>query len=104
MNININKTVFCTVSQRVLHNLIFTFSDFQLIESENVSNVDQKLLHERMLLLHEKLYIAPDLLNLPDYKDEAYQTWELNNQKPELNKVYQSVYKSLYGFYSFLYL
>jgi len=37
--------------------------------------------------LVEKLNENPALLNLPDNKDEAYQTWEVNNMKPELDKV-----------------
>ena len=95
---------FDTISKRSLHGLRFVYSDFVPTELNSVSEQNQKRLHETMELLVEKLYENPALLNLPENKDEAYQTWEVNNMKPELDIVYQTIFKSLFMFYKFLYM
>ncbi|MDR1692156.1 MAG: hypothetical protein LBR72_02250, partial [Oscillospiraceae bacterium] len=63
-----------------------------------------KKLHGLLALLIDRLYETPALLNLTDSKDETYESWQLNNMKPELDKIYQSVCKSIYEFYKFLYI
>jgi len=57
-----------------------------------------------MGLLIDTLYERPALLNLPDHRDEAYQPGEVNNMRPELDKLFQSIFKALYEFYKFLYI
>jgi len=101
---NIQYMVFETVAKRALYGMKLIYSDFQPIEADNSSEQDQKKLHETMGLLVEKLNENPSLLSLPDDKDEAYQVWEVNNLKPELDKVYQTIFKSLFEFYKFLYI
>ena len=103
MNI-IQDTTFETISKRALNSLRLVYSEFQPTESNSVSEQNQKKLHETMGLLVGKLYENPALLNLPYNKDEAYQTWEVNNMKPELDKIYQTIFKSLFEFYKFLYM
>ena len=100
----IQDMAFETISKRALYGLRLVYSDFQQTESNIVSVQNQKKLHEIMGLLIEKLHKNPVILNLPDNKDEAYQAWEVNNMKPELDKVYQTIFKNLFEFYKFLYM
>jgi len=100
----IQDMIFDTISKRSVYGLRLVYSDFTPTESNSVSEQNQKKLHETMGLLVEKLYENPALLKLPDNEDEAYQTWEVNNMKPELDKVYQTIFKSLFEFYKFLYM
>ncbi|MCL1855909.1 MAG: hypothetical protein FWF86_09265 [Clostridia bacterium] len=95
---------FDTIAQRILYGLNFMYSEFVLVASEAVSEQAQRKLHGLMTRMIDKLYENPALLNLTDHKDEAYQAWEINNMKPELDKVYQSIFKALYEFYKFLYI
>ena len=74
----IQDMIFDTISKRALYGLRLIYSDFSPTESNSVSEQNQKKLHETMGLLVEKLNENPTLLNLPDNKDEAYQTWEGN--------------------------
>jgi len=80
------------------------FSQFIPVDSKSVTITNQEKLHKIMGLIIDKLYNNPELLNLTTHKDEAYQSHEVNNMKPELDRIYQSVFKSLYEFYKFLYI
>ncbi|MCL2445938.1 MAG: hypothetical protein FWD06_04135 [Oscillospiraceae bacterium] len=97
-------TAFGSISQRVVHGLNLIYSDFASTLSKNTSEQSQRKLHELMGMLIDKLYERPELLNLTGHKDEAYQSYEVNNMKPELDKVYQSIFKALFEFYKFLYI
>lgn len=97
-------TTFDTISQRVIYGLNLIYSEFAPVESKNNSEQNQKRLHELMALMIDKLYENPELLKLTSHKDEAYQLYEVNNMKPELDKVFQSVSKELFEFYKFLYI
>ena len=101
----IKKTAaFDSISQRALYGLNLIYSDFAPVASEAVSEQAQRKLHALMGLLIDKLYERPALLNLTDHKDEAYQPGEINNMRPELDKLFQSIFKALYEFYKFLYI
>ena len=100
----IQDMTFETISKRALYGLRLFYSDFSPTESSSASAQEQKRLHEIMGILVDKLNDDPSLLNLPDDKDEAYQAWEVNNMKPGLDKVYQTIFKSLFEFYKFLYM
>lgn len=95
---------FDTISKRVIYGLNLIYSEFELIESKNVSEQNQKKLHDLMGLMIDRLYENPEILNLTAHKDEAYQSYEINNMKPELDKIFQSIFKELYEFYKFLYV
>ncbi|MDL2287127.1 hypothetical protein LJB90_01005 [Eubacteriales bacterium OttesenSCG-928-G02] len=99
-----NIVKFDTVSHRVIHCLDFMYSEFIPINSNEVNEQSQKKLHGIMKQIIDKLYENPGLLNLSDDKDESFEWWQVNNMKPELDKVYQSIFKGLYEFYKFLYL
>jgi hypothetical protein len=94
---------FDSISQRVIYGLNLIYSEFAPVESENASMQSQEKLHKLMGLMIDKIYDNPSLLNLAENKDEAFQ-YELYNMKPELNKVYQSVFKGLGEFYKFMYI
>jgi len=98
------ETAFETVSQRVIYGLNLAYSEFRPVESTTANEQSQKKLHELMGLMIDKLYKDPGLLGLTSHRDEAYQSYEVNNMKPELDKVFQSVFKGLYEFYKFLYI
>ena len=89
-------TTFETVAQRIIYALTLIYSDS--------APTEQKRLYELMGLMVDKLYENPKLLNLSEHEDEAYQSWEVNNRKPELDKIFKSVYKGIYEFYNFLYI
>jgi hypothetical protein len=97
-------TTFDTISKRVIYGLNLIYSEFAPVNSKNSSEKNQKRLHELMGLMIDKLYENPELLKLTSHKDEAYQLYEVNNMKPELDKVFQSVTKELFEFYKFLYI
>ncbi len=99
-----NKKTFENVSQRVLFAYKFAYSDFAPITSELASEESQKTLHTLMGDIQNMIYHDPMLLGLPTDQDRAY-PWHLsNNQVPELNKIYMSVFKTLYDFYRFLFI
>ena len=90
-----NTKQFQSISQRVLFAYQVAFSDFVPVQSDMVSDEGQRVLHNRMRLIQERLYDNPKLLGLPEDMDQAY-PWELcNNRRPEWNQIYLSVYKSL---------
>jgi hypothetical protein len=95
---------FETVSQRILYGLNLIYSVFTPVESNDADARDQENLHTLMGSIIEKLYWNPELLGLTLHKDEAFEAYELNNMKPELDKIYGSIYKELYEFYKFLYI
>ncbi len=103
MNIKLTTT-FDTLAHRVIYGLNLMYSDFVPIQSNIANEQSQRKLHEFMKLIINKLYENPMLLDLTDYKDEAYQSYEVNNMKPELDKKYQSVYRALFEFYKCLYI
>ena len=98
-----NQTVFSSISQRVLYAYLFSFSDFKPIKNEGISETSQESLHTFMRRILEKVYEKPELLSLPLDTDWAYPINVCNNQFPEVDKIYQSVFKTLYEFYHFLY-
>ncbi len=83
-----NINTFDNISQRVLFAYKVAFSDFQPVESGEISVASQKQLHILMRELQNKLYSAPELLDLPTDEDRAFPSWACNNQLPELNKIY----------------
>ena len=87
---------FNSISHRAIYSLKLMYPDSSPTES--------KKLHALMELMIDRLYANPQLLNLPDSKDEAYQSWQANNMNPGLDKIYQSVFKTIYEFYKFLYI
>jgi hypothetical protein len=78
-------------------------SDFSPVSSLSVTDDEQKSLHDLMRKLTDNLYENPDLLGLPTDPDDAYEWWQCNNMRPELYAVFQSIDKTLFGFYKFLY-
>jgi hypothetical protein len=94
---------FNSISHRILYTLNLIYSEFTPIDSSDISKHTQKELHGLMGQMIDKLYENPKLLNLSSDKDEAYQSWEVNNMKPALDKIYVSVFKSLFDLYKFLY-
>ena len=87
MNIK-SEITFDTVACRIVYGL-------KLICPDNALPVFRQLI--------DKLYEQPALLGLSEHVDEAWEWHMVNNTNPELDKVYQSVYKTLYEFYKFLY-
>lgn len=80
------------------------YSEFVPIESEKVDEKSQKKLHRLMGQMIDKLYETPNILNLADNEDEAYEWYAINNTNPELDKVYKSIFKCLFDFYKFMYV
>lgn len=95
---------FDTISQRVIYGLNFMYSEFVPIESEKADEQSQQKLHRLMGQMIDKLYETPELLNLADNADEAYEWYAINNSNPELDKVYRSIFKCLFDFYKFMYI
>ena len=95
---------FDTIARRIVYGLNFMYSEFVLIASERVDERTQRKLRELMRQLITKLYEAPNLLNLPENVDQAYEWYTTNNSNPELDKAYKSVFKCLFEFYNFLYI
>lgn len=86
---SVKKTAnFETIAHRVIHRLSFMYSKFVPIQPKEANEQCQKKLHDLMKQLIDKLYENPGLLNLPGDKDEAYEWWQVNNMRPELDKVY----------------
>lgn len=101
---NFRKKEFDSIAQRVLYGFRFVYSDFNPVISEVATEQEQKKLHERMGQMINKLYETPSILGLPENPDEAYEWYTVNNQKPDLNIIYLSIYKTLYEFYKLLYI
>jgi hypothetical protein len=80
------------------------YSEFVPIESEKADEQGQQKLHRLMGQMIDRLYKAPELLNLAGDADEAYEWYAINNTNPELDKVYKSIFKCLFDFYKFLYI
>lgn len=98
------KKEFSSVTQRVLYGFKFVYSGFVPVISDHTNENCQRKLHELMGQMIDRLYDTPDLLNLPNHPDEAYE-WDISsNQKPALSAAYLLIYKTLYEFYKFLYI
>lgn len=95
---------FETISQRILYGLNFMYSEFAPIESETADMQDLQKLHERMGRMIDRLYETPNLLNLADHVDDAYEWLAVNNTNPALDQAYKSIFKTLFDFYKFLYI
>lgn len=103
MTIKPMKT-FERISQRILYGLNFMYSEFEPIESDKADAQSQRKLHRLMGQIIDRLYENPELLNLADNEDEAYEWYAVNNTNPALDNVYKSIFKRLYDFYKFLYI
>jgi len=97
-------TAFYTIAQRIIYGLNFMYSEFVPIGSEKADEQSQGKLHTLMGHMIDKLYENPKLLNLAGDADEAWEWYAVNNSKPELDKVYKSIFKCLFDFYKFLYI
>lgn len=95
---------FKIISQRIIYGLNFMYSEFVPIESEKANEQSQRKLHKLMGQMIDKLYDAPEFLNLAEKEDEAYEWYTTNNINPELDKVYKLIFKNLFDFYKFLYI
>jgi len=95
---------FDSLAQRVIYGLRLMYSEFAPATGTNASEKAQAKLHTLLGAMIDALYAKPSLLNLPAHPDEAFQLYELNNAKPELDKAFQAVCKELYGFYKCLYI
>lgn len=95
---------FDKISQRVLYGLNFMYSDFTPVDSDKADAQAQQRLHRFMGQLIDRLFEAPELLQLADNADEAYEWYAINNSNPELDQVYKTIFKSLFDFYKFLYI
>ncbi|MDF2543782.1 MAG: hypothetical protein K0S47_3500 [Herbinix sp.] len=91
------------VAQRVVHVLLVSFSDFTPFESNRATENSQKEFHGILKSILENLYEASDL-DLPMVTDEAYEWWQCNNTKAELNKIYQTIFKNISDYYRLIYL
>lgn len=95
---------FNTISERIIYGLNFIYSEFVPIKSEKVDEKSQRKVHKLMGQMIDKLYVAPEFLNLAVNTDETYEWYALNNSNLELDKVYKSIFKGLYDFYKYLYI
>lgn len=101
---NIIGKTFDNVSQRMLYCMLFCFSEFNFIDSQEVSVTSQKQMHSLCGNIIQSLYDNQMLLKLPVEADEYYENWMCNNQKPHLIKLLRKVYKKLYDLYHFMLL
>lgn len=99
-----NIKTFNNISQRILFSYKFAYSVFTPIVSNIISIESQRQLHLLMQKILDELYVKPELLSLPIDEDRAYPQHICNNQIPELDKLYQTVFKTLYEFYRLLYM
>jgi len=97
-------TSFDTISHRVIYSLNLMYSPFAPARFGIADEKGQRALHTRMGKLIDKLYKDPGLLELTAHADEAYQLYEINNMRPELDKTFASIFRELYEFYKFLYI
>lgn len=95
---------FNTISKRIIFGINFMYSEFIPIQSEMADEESQLKLHKLMQLMIDKLYVAPELLDLGTNTDEAFDWYATNNSNTELDAVYKSIFKSIYNFYKFLYI
>lgn len=95
---------FQTISQRILYGLHFMYSEFIPIESAKVDALGQQKLHEAMAQIIDKLCKAPELLQLADNPDDAYEWYATNNTNTQLDAAYKTIFKSLFEFYRFMYV
>lgn len=95
---------FNTISERIIYELNFLYSEFVPIKSEKVDERSQRKVHKLMEQILDKLYVSPESLGLAIYSDEAFDWYSLNSSNPELDSAYKSIFKCLYNFYKYLYI
>ena len=94
---------FDSLAQRCIYAYLCTYPSCIPIEDERASEISQRHMHGFLQDVIYKLFDQPSLINFQEEKDDFYENWMLNNQRPELDDKMRKIEKSFIDFYTYLY-
>lgn len=93
---------FNSLAQRIIYSYTGTFPKFVAAKSDKATEHSQKQMYDFMWNIAQKLYNAPEVLELPVQQDDSYLDWELQNRKPQLIEAMRKHIKKIDDFYLLL--
>lgn len=80
-----------------------TYPAFLPVEDDRASEISQRQMHGFLQDVINKIFDQPSLIDLREEKDDFYENWMFNNQRPELDVKMKKIEKSFLDFYTYLY-
>jgi hypothetical protein len=102
---NMGKVVknFDSLAQRFIYAYKCTYPICIPIEDDRASELSQRQMHGFLQDVINRIYNNPSLLNFQEEKDDFFEVWMLNKDKPELDDKMRKIEKTLFEFYAYLY-
>ncbi len=94
---------FDSLAQRFIYSFQCTYPICIPIEDDGASERSQRQMYGFLKELIARIYQKPSLLNFPEEKDDFFEVWMLNKDKPELDDKMRKIEKTLLDFYAYLY-
>lgn len=94
---------FDSLAHRCIYAYKCTYPGFFSIDDDRVSESSQRQMHGFLQDVINKIFDQPSLIDFQEEKDDFYENWMLNNQKPELDAKTRKIEKSFIDFYTYLY-
>lgn len=105
MTDNMQALHFNNLAQRLLYRYEFCLSDFNIIDSKDVSIESQEKFYNVYKEMIHNLYIDPSILGISiDDIDEYFNAHECMNQRPDFAKKSKKIYNEAYEFFNLLFL
>ncbi len=93
---------FDSLAQRCTYAYKCTYPICLPIEDNRASEVSQRQMHGFLQDVINRIYHTPSLLSFPEDKDDFFEDWMLNKQRPELDDKMRKIEKTLFDFYTYL--
>ncbi len=93
---------FDSLAQRCSYAYLCTYPSCIPIEDGRASEISQRHMHGFLQDVIRTIFDKPSLINFQEEKDDFYENWMLNNQRPELDDKMRKTEKSLFDFYTYL--
>lgn len=93
---------FGLLARRMVFALQATVPPFHPVTAEGVTEESQRQLYDFLASVRQRAFDDPALLALPDFPDDYYGEWEVNNRKPDLILQMRAINKQMDEFFGFL--
>ncbi len=94
---------FDSLAKRCIYAYKCTYPICIPLEDHRASEISQRHMHGFLQEVINNIYNNPTLLNFQEEKDDFYEDWMLNINKPELDDKMRKIEKTLFDFYAYLY-
>ncbi len=93
---------FGQLARRMVFALQATVPPFHPAAADGVTEQSQRQFYDFMTALQHSAFENPALLALPEFPDDRYGEWEVNNRKPELILQMRAINKQMDEFFGFM--